>query len=232
MLINDMTASANKAPNERVYAQYRIAPTKRLIVRVNEDLPAGRQLPLTQASVDQLLKKHHTYVAQLERPDPYEVQRQLGEYVVAMLTNRSDRDSRIERYSKLPLREVTPPQIDEARVLRGAVAVFTRLWLDQDPEKDPFFVAKNHKVETVSTGGHSDWLARAECHQESIDPEIFFPGDGIPRVIPPEVAKICMRCEVREECLSSAIANKEAFGIWGGKTPGERRRFVRRMKQR
>lgn len=28
--------------------------------------------------------------------------------------------------------------------------------------------------------------------------------------------RVCLRCEVRSECLDSAVARKEQFGVWGG----------------
>lgn len=28
--------------------------------------------------------------------------------------------------------------------------------------------------------------------------------------------RVCLRCEVRSECLDSAVARREQFGIWGG----------------
>lgn len=28
--------------------------------------------------------------------------------------------------------------------------------------------------------------------------------------------RVCLRCEVRSECLDSAVARRERFGVWGG----------------
>lgn len=36
---------------------------------------------------------------------------------------------------------------------------------------------------------------------------------------------ICKSCPVRFECLTKAVTNKEEFGIWGGLTARERKKF-------
>jgi len=36
------------------------------------------------------------------------------------------------------------------------------------------------------------------------------------------LAGICLRCEVRAECLEKALARDERFGIWGGNEFSER----------
>lgn len=35
--------------------------------------------------------------------------------------------------------------------------------------------------------------------------------------------RICLTCEVRQQCLEYALATKEPYGIWGGLTEIERR---------
>jgi hypothetical protein len=57
------------------------------------------------------------------------------------------------------------------------------------------------------------------------DPDLWFQEYGtlsynIPR-------KFCNRCPVRAKCLEFALANNEPFGMWGGKTPDERKRMKR-----
>jgi WhiB family transcriptional regulator, redox-sensing transcriptional regulator len=37
-----------------------------------------------------------------------------------------------------------------------------------------------------------------------------------------EVLALCAGCPVRTECLTHALRTPEAYGIWGGTTPGER----------
>ena len=40
--------------------------------------------------------------------------------------------------------------------------------------------------------------------------------------------KVCLTCEVRDECLESALMNDERFGIWGGLSERERRKLKKR----
>jgi WhiB family transcriptional regulator, redox-sensing transcriptional regulator len=64
------------------------------------------------------------------------------------------------------------------------------------------------------------WSALALCAQT--DPEAFFPEKG---GSPAAAKRVCRSCEVRAECLEYALANDERFGIWGGLSERERRRF-------
>jgi len=66
------------------------------------------------------------------------------------------------------------------------------------------------------------WQERALCAQT--DPEAFFPEKGGSTR---EAKRICLGCEVRDECLDYALANDERFGIWGGLSERERRRLKR-----
>jgi WhiB family redox-sensing transcriptional regulator len=75
---------------------------------------------------------------------------------------------------------------------------------------------------TVSGEQEPEWHERALCAQT--DPEAFFPEKGGSTR---EAKKICGGCEVRDECLSYALANDERFGIWGGLSERERRRLKR-----
>ncbi|MEV6767001.1 WhiB family transcriptional regulator [Nocardia sp. NPDC051030] len=66
------------------------------------------------------------------------------------------------------------------------------------------------------------WQERALCAQT--DPEAFFPEKGGSTR---EAKRICLGCEVRDECLEYALQNDERFGIWGGLSERERRRLKR-----
>ncbi|SEL95271.1 WhiB family transcriptional regulator, redox-sensing transcriptional regulator [Rhodococcus maanshanensis] len=66
------------------------------------------------------------------------------------------------------------------------------------------------------------WQERALCAQT--DPEAFFPEKGGSTR---EAKRICLGCEVRDECLEYALSNDERFGIWGGLSERERRRLKR-----
>jgi len=66
----------------------------------------------------------------------------------------------------------------------------------------------------------ASWQERALCAQT--DPEAFFPEKGGSTR---EAKKVCVRCEVRAECLDYALHNDERFGIWGGLSERERRKL-------
>lgn len=73
-----------------------------------------------------------------------------------------------------------------------------------------------------------DWRHRAACLDE--DPELFFPigvtGPALAQV--EEAKKVCMRCDVRAECLQWALDNGQDHGVWGGLSEDERRSMKRR----
>jgi WhiB family transcriptional regulator, redox-sensing transcriptional regulator len=76
-----------------------------------------------------------------------------------------------------------------------------------------------------------DFAGHPACAE--VDPELFFPEVGETT----KVAKakvICAGCEIREACLDFALRHGEAFGVWGGTTPMERREMwrVRRESSR
>ena len=66
------------------------------------------------------------------------------------------------------------------------------------------------------------WQERALCAQT--DPESFFPEKGGSTR---EAKRICISCDVKDDCLEYALANDERFGIWGGLSERERRRMKR-----
>ena len=66
-----------------------------------------------------------------------------------------------------------------------------------------------------------DLRPKAACQGK--DPDLWFPEKGESST---EAIAICEGCPVRSECLEYAIEAGEAFGIWGGTTPAERRRMT------
>jgi len=64
------------------------------------------------------------------------------------------------------------------------------------------------------------WQERALCAQT--DPEAFFPEKGGSTR---DAKKVCVGCDVRSECLEYALEHDERFGIWGGLSERERRKF-------
>ena len=71
-----------------------------------------------------------------------------------------------------------------------------------------------------------DWQVHAACRAEPMD--TFYSGEeaDISRAL-----DLCRRCEVRDECLSHAMTHEERFGVWGGTTERERRRFFRNARR-
>ena len=72
-------------------------------------------------------------------------------------------------------------------------------------------------------GEELGWQNRTLCAQT--DPEAFFPEKGGSTR---EAKKVCLTCEVRDDCLESALMNDERFGIWGGLSERERRKLKKR----
>ena len=46
-----------------------------------------------------------------------------------------------------------------------------------------------------------------------------------------DAKRVCAKCEVREQCLKWAIDHDERFGIWGGMSERERRRYKREHRE-
>jgi WhiB family redox-sensing transcriptional regulator len=78
-------------------------------------------------------------------------------------------------------------------------------------------------VEGIEGERQPSWHDQALCAET--DPEAFFPEKGGSTR---EAKKVCVRCDVRGECLEYALAKDERFGIWGGLSERERRRLKRR----
>jgi WhiB family redox-sensing transcriptional regulator len=66
------------------------------------------------------------------------------------------------------------------------------------------------------------WQVDSLCAQT--DPEAFFPEKGGSTR---DAKRICAECTVSSECLEYALQNDERFGIWGGLSERERRKFRR-----
>lgn len=61
------------------------------------------------------------------------------------------------------------------------------------------------------------WAEYAACRE--VDSGLFFPDKGDSN----RAAKaICARCSVCDQCLETALANREDFGVFGGLSPRER----------
>lgn len=76
-----------------------------------------------------------------------------------------------------------------------------------------------------ATAGGASWRDKAACR--TADLYIFFPDPG--DVVGVERARqVCDGCPVASECLSYAVSTNQTEGVWGGTTPGERRRLRQR----
>ena len=62
------------------------------------------------------------------------------------------------------------------------------------------------------------WREHAKCAGRG---DLFFDD-----LYEQEAKAICADCPVREQCLDHAMRAPEQYGIWGGKTPRERRRMT------
>ena len=72
------------------------------------------------------------------------------------------------------------------------------------------------------------WKADARCR--GIDVAVMYADEEDPAGVATAKA-LCAVCPVREECLEHAIAEREKLGIWGGTTPRERQRIIRRRRR-
>ena len=85
-------------------------------------------------------------------------------------------------------------------------------------------VAQLFAVPDTTDDGVLSWQDQALCAQT--DPEAFFPEKGGSTR---EAKRICVGCEVKQECLEYALMQDERFGIWGGLSERERRRLKRKV---
>jgi WhiB family transcriptional regulator, redox-sensing transcriptional regulator len=84
-----------------------------------------------------------------------------------------------------------------------------------------FLISQPSVYTAAPRANDSSWQDRALCPQT--DPEAFFPEKGGSTK---EGKRVCHDCPVRHECLFTALAANERFGIWGGLSERERRRLL------
>lgn len=74
----------------------------------------------------------------------------------------------------------------------------------------------------------SSWRSRALCRE--VDPDVMFPDRG--DITAAQLAlRVCALCEVRDSCLTEALAEDLWFGIRGGLSPGRRRQLAAEMRR-
>ncbi|MFI1161437.1 WhiB family transcriptional regulator [Streptomyces sioyaensis] len=90
-------------------------------------------------------------------------------------------------------------------------------------------------TQTTSTGRPTtqaaprpaNWQKRGKCGPG--DAALFFPEKGTNEAYAhAQAKKICVRCPVREQCLSDALENWEVYGVRGGLTAKERQPMLGR----
>lgn len=83
---------------------------------------------------------------------------------------------------------------------------------------------ERRRVSDLEHDSEMAWARRARCR--GLDPDQFFVrGAAQAR----EAARVCQRCEVKEECLRYALDHDIDFGVWGGLTERQRRAYQRRL---
>lgn len=78
----------------------------------------------------------------------------------------------------------------------------------------------------AAIAAYSEFWDLAAC--QSADPDIFFPvSDAGPGQAEIARAKaVCTGCQVRARCLEYALVTRQAHGVWGGTSEGERRLMI------
>jgi WhiB family transcriptional regulator, redox-sensing transcriptional regulator len=75
------------------------------------------------------------------------------------------------------------------------------------------------QADALSGYEHPEWMERANCL--GLDVDLFVPEDA-----PLGITKrICRRCEVVDECLTYALADRGLAGVWGATTYADRERI-------
>jgi WhiB family transcriptional regulator, redox-sensing transcriptional regulator len=70
----------------------------------------------------------------------------------------------------------------------------------------------------------TSWMSEGMCSQT--DPETFFaPDDAGPNWYTDAIT-VCQGCPIRSTCLAYAIENGIEYGVWGGSTEADRRRWT------
>lgn len=72
------------------------------------------------------------------------------------------------------------------------------------------------------------WMERGACKTE--DPALFFPETSSHTVTIRRAKAICARCPVIQQCDDWATERDERYGIWGGRTEGQRAKLRKEAK--
>jgi len=76
--------------------------------------------------------------------------------------------------------------------------------------------------------GNTNWMNNPHLPCRDVDISVFFPKGkdaSRPRGVYDEAVAICADCPARQACLEYALRLNETDGVWGGRTPEQRRRL-------
>jgi WhiB family redox-sensing transcriptional regulator len=79
----------------------------------------------------------------------------------------------------------------------------------------------------MSRGDELEFMAGGACRQIGV-PDLWYTEKG-GSTLPAK--RVCYSCDVRPECLDYALENQEAHGVWGGKSPDERKAILRSKRR-
>lgn len=74
------------------------------------------------------------------------------------------------------------------------------------------------------------WVERGACYNAPALADLFYPSKADAVEAYATARAVCARCDVRLACLDYAVATGETLGMWGGRTPKERREIARRRR--
>lgn len=99
----------------------------------------------------------------------------------------------------------------------------------------------------LNSRARQKWVALAEAIDQApivvpcqnTDPDLWFGDSNLNGYTGNErgfnysdARKLCNMCPVKDLCLDYALANREEFGMWGGKSPRERSDILRGRRSR
>jgi len=86
--------------------------------------------------------------------------------------------------------------------------------------------AEVREAPTLREVSDRSWMERASCR--GVDTERWFLARP-PKYVRRHIEGVCSPCPVTRLCLSYALVNNEAFGVWGGYTVEELGPLARRI---
>ena len=69
-----------------------------------------------------------------------------------------------------------------------------------------------------------DWKEEAAC--KGMDTNQFLPEKGATQTVI-EAKSVCTTCRVQQKCLDYALTNHIMQGVWCGKSPSQRKEYLR-----